>query len=187
MENLKPKIQMLTTRLAAYSPNPSQYPDDEFVHAACKEALGALAEGNYGVGGVLVNPDGEIVTRGHNRMFAPIFRSDLHCEMVILDDFEENNPDTLTMKLYTLYTSLEPCTMCTARLIFSGIGKVVYAAADSFGGQVHLIDSLPPAFRQLSESRPVFKSALCSPLLAEIAFDAFMANRNELFAKLKSR
>ncbi len=72
-------------------------------------------------------------------------------------------------------------------LIFSGIGKVVYAAADSFGGAAHPIDSLPPAFRQLSESRQVFKSALCSPLLAEIAFDAFMANRNELLAKLKSR
>ena len=59
---------------------------------ACAEALAAARAGNYGVGAVLVDPNGEIVERGRNAVFYPHFRSDLHAEMVAMNAFEERHP-----------------------------------------------------------------------------------------------
>jgi hypothetical protein len=64
---------------------------------ACQEALVAALRGNYGVGALLVDPQGTIVARGQNAVFSPYFRSDLHAEMVVMNTFEERHPEIDTM------------------------------------------------------------------------------------------
>jgi tRNA(Arg) A34 adenosine deaminase TadA len=181
------KLDSLFARINTYEPDSIKYPDDYFAYISCIEALAALKQGNYGVGGLLVDREKNIVTQGHNQMFSPFFRSDLHSEMVIMNAFEENNKHEVQMKNYTLYTSLEPCPMCLVRLIFTGIGRVLYVAEDPFGGMAHALETLPPAWRQLASGRQFFGEARCSPELKFLAFDICMSNANVLYAKLQQR
>ena len=63
----------------------SEYPDDGNIWLTCILALNGANSGNYGVGSILQNGDGSIVSWGHNEMFNPYFRSDLHAEMVVMN------------------------------------------------------------------------------------------------------
>lgn len=181
------KLDELRARLQSYQPNHETNKDEYYSYWACVEAYESLTEGNFGIGGLLVDPEGNIVARGHNRMFKPYFRSDLHCEMVIMNSFEDRHPDVQVMKHYRLYTSLEPCTMCTARLIFSGVESVVYVADDTFGGMIGSLSKLPPAWLALTKGRQVFRTAECSDELRSLALDLCMANAKELYAALGQR
>ena len=67
-------IDELARRIEAFSPDP-QYEHDRYVVASIKEAIEAAREGNFGVGAVIVDPNGEIVLGGHNHVFNPHFRS----------------------------------------------------------------------------------------------------------------
>jgi tRNA(Arg) A34 adenosine deaminase TadA len=102
----------------------NEYPDDPYAWLTDIHALKSVDSGNYGVGSIMVGAGDEIAAMGHNQVYSPSFRSDLHAEMVVLNYFEEENPQITTLKGYTLYTSLESCPMCLIRLISSGINRV---------------------------------------------------------------
>ena len=162
------------------------YPHDAFVIITLEEAVEAALEGNFGVGAVLVDRDGEIIERGRNRVFAPYFRSDLHAEMDVMTKFEERYRHVDSMDGYTLFSSLEPCPMCLGRLITSGVKKVYYAAVDEDGGMAERIENMPPEWRQLAE-RQEFARARCSPELSEIALQVFMVTVGENDNRLRDR
>ena len=67
-------------------------PDDGLILETVREALAAAREGNFGIGAVIVDPNGEIICSGHNQVFHPRFRSDGHAEMVVMSRFEEMHP-----------------------------------------------------------------------------------------------
>jgi len=164
-----------------------QYADDPFILVAVREAMEGRKERNGGIGACLVREEtGEILERGHNQQYEPHFRSDLHAEMALLNRYEErvritrsydavdrtaSNP-RVHMEGIVLYTSVEPCPMCMARIINSGIKKVYYAAADESGGIGHGIENLP-AFWQGMAKGIVVEPARCSPLLKELAQKMF--------------
>ena len=150
------------------------------------EAINALAEGNYGVGCLLVNPSGVVVSRGHNEAFSPRFCSDGHAEMVVLSRFEASHPDVRDMSGYVVHVSLEPCPMCLSRFIISGIGTVKFVASDLGGGMTEHLDALPENFRRLAKAQS-FGPASCSPELQKLARDVFLFNLAELQAKLRAR
>ena len=104
-------------------------------------------------------------------MFVPHFRSDLHAEMVVLSVFEDANPDA-DLQGCTLYTSLEPCDMCTIRLINSGVSNVRYVAADSDKGASTRLNQLAPHWARLAEKQS-FGPSDCTTRLSEIALEAF--------------
>ena len=163
-----------------------EYRDDAHIWLSCILALEAVSAGNFGVGCILINESGDVILAGHNEVFTPYFRSDRHAEMVVIDAYEDSFQDTPTMKGHVLYTSLEPCPMCLARLIMSGIPTVLYAALDSHGGMVQKVREFPPSFIQFSEGH-VFDQAQCSQELIQAAFDIFSINRNEMRSKLQAR
>jgi tRNA(adenine34) deaminase len=163
----KDSLEIVERKLGSIRPDPG-YAHDAYVMAAIDEAIQAVKEGNFGIGAVIVNPKGEIVQRGHNRVFAPYFRSDLHAEMDALTCFEERFRDLASMADYTLVSSLEPCPMCLTRLITSRIGKVFYAAEDRDSGMVTRLQSLSPVWVKLA-AQQVFDQAQCAPVLRELA------------------
>jgi cytosine deaminase len=175
----------LEEKVKAFVPDPEQ-PDDAFTIIALQEAIAAAKEGNFAVGAVLVRENGEIVQRGHNRVFNPHFRSDLHAEMDVMTKFEERFQEIDSMKGLILYTSLEPCPMCLARLITSGVSKVYYASADEHGGMVHRLEHMPPAWTELAE-RQKFVKAQCSPELSDLALQIFLTTAAENNRKLQER
>lgn len=158
---------------------------DAFAIEAVKEALDAAREGNFGVGAVLVLGNA-IVERGHNRVFAPRFRSDLHAEMDVLTRFEDRHPSWEGLHGLTLYSSLEPCPMCTVRLINAGLNFVYYASSDQAGGMLNRFESLPPEFRELAAGR-TFALAGCSMALRELAWQVFAVTVEEGDRRLQMR
>lgn len=95
--------------------------DNLFMQEAIREAEKSLAEGGLPIGAVLVK-DGEIISRGHNRLI----QNDsavLHAEMDAIE-----NAGRLNYEDYikcTLYTTLSPCPMCSGAVILYNIPRVV--------------------------------------------------------------
>jgi len=178
-------LDKLAERIAAFKPDP-KYRDDKAAIVALEEAVAAAKEGNYGIGACLIREaTGEVIQRGHNRIFKPYFRSDLHAEMDTLTGYEEKiKAQTTELEGLVLYTSLEPCPMCLARIITSGVQKVYYLAPDPYGGMVHLYRNLPPIWQEIARGR-IFEPAQCSPELKAIASDVFTFSSKTLDEKLK--
>lgn len=161
------------------------YPEDPYAWLTCVLALRGVNSGNFGIGSVLVL-DGEIVEEGHNQVHKPYFRSDLHAEMVVMNQFEDNYRDLGNLKDYTLFTSLESCPMCMARLISSGVKTVLYVSPDDLGGMVRKMDDLPKVWPEIAR-RQIFDQAKCSEELIKAAQDIFIINAEELNCRLIER
>lgn len=176
----------LEARLTRVSAEHTPHVDQPLGILACKEALVAAATGNYGVGAVLVDPQGSIVEQGGNSVFFPRFRSDLHAEMVVMNAFEERYPAMDNMRGYTLVCSLEPCPMCLARLLVAGVQTVKFLAFDELAGMVGHRQYFPAAWRRLWQ-RQEFTHADVSDSLRQLALDVFLLNLGACRQRILSR
>ncbi len=162
----------------------SAYKDDVYGLIVVKDALRSLKEGSGGIGACLVDEKtGKVVARGRNRQYSPYFRSDLHAEMDLLTRYEDwlrKKTGTTSGKAtnprkcenIVLISSVEPCPMCLARIINSGIEKMYYVTPDPEGGMVTHMDCLPPFWKRFAADRD-FREASCSPEIRKIAKDLF--------------
>jgi cytosine deaminase len=164
----------------------SEFADDPYAWLSVVLALKSVASGNYGVGSILVDAGGKVISLGHNLVYSPYFRSDLHGEMVVLNLFEKEHPEITTLEGYTLYTSLESCPMCLIRLISSGINTILHVCPDLTAGMVEMIGFLPPLWRDLS-TRQTFAKAACSEELSKAAMEIMLINAEELLEVLRKR
>ncbi|RTZ96545.1 MAG: nucleoside deaminase [Deltaproteobacteria bacterium] len=104
---------------------------------AIKLAETALTAGEFPVGCLLVH-EGEIIADGARsgtylrRTGAPPNEID-HAEMAALRKFYQLR-SPVDPERTTLYCTMEPCLMCYAAILLSGIGTVVYAYEDVMGG-----------------------------------------------------
>jgi tRNA(Arg) A34 adenosine deaminase TadA len=183
-----PSIADLEARLAVLddSCHAGRYADHTLGLIACREALAAVHAGNYGVGAVLLDPDGEIVIQGRNQAFYPRFRSDLHAEMVVMNAFEDLHPTSTDMRGYSLICSLEPCPMCLGRLLIAGVERVKFIARDELGGMTTHLDHLPEAFQKLRR-RQQFEEADVSEEMRTLSTDLFVMNLQALREQLWDR
>jgi len=87
--------------------------DEPYAWLTVVLALKSVESGNYGVGSVLVDVEGNVISMGHNLVYSPYFRSDLHGEMVALNLFEKENPDIVTLEgtRSTLRLNHVPCAL----------------------------------------------------------------------------
>lgn len=160
--------------------------DDPYVWLSCLQAFLGVSEGNFGVGAILVDEKGDIMIQGHNKSFVPDFRSDLHAEMVILNEWEKQLSGPLENKSlnYKLYSSLEPCPMCFARLLCSDIKGIHYAAEDKLGGMVHRLEQMPPFFTEVAKRHEISR-ANASPDLLQAARDIMDISMGDLNQRIK--
>lgn len=149
-------------------------------------AIQAISMNNFGVGAVLVSPDGRIITMASNKVFSPRFNSAGHAEMLVMDDFEKKHRKCNFMGDYSLYTSLESCPMCLTRLITAGVGNVIYVFDDQQGGMSHNRGNLPTVWLDLSNGRN-YRKAQCSKEISLLAKNAFVLNVESLNTKLQRR
>jgi tRNA(Arg) A34 adenosine deaminase TadA len=103
--------------------------------AALELAWEAYLAGTIPVGSVVADADGRVVTRGRNRIFEPpghgLSGSRLaHAEVDALSQL----PVTARYRDHVLYSTLEPCLLCTAATLLATVGRIEYAASDPFGG-----------------------------------------------------
>ncbi|MDN3023803.1 nucleoside deaminase [Streptomyces sp. S.PB5] len=101
--------------------------DERFLRRAIAVAAHAVTLGDAPYGSLLADPDGEILAEAHNTVRRDNDIS-AHPELKLARwAARELTPDTAART--TLYTSCQPCGMCTGAIIRSGLGRVVYALA----------------------------------------------------------
>ena len=96
--------------------------DERFMRIALAEA----EKGDFPFGTVIVR-DGEVLARGFNtgkRDDDPTAHGEMNAIRAFLAEY-----DAADLRGTTLYTSGEPCAMCTGAIIWCGIGRIVYAAS----------------------------------------------------------
>lgn len=126
-----------------------------FMNEALAEASLALSLGEFPVGCVLVY-QGQVVARGRRQGSGghgqrPVNEID-HAEVLALRELITHRPEVPLAEV-VVYATLEPCLMCYATLIISGVRQIVYAYEDAMGGGTGVrLDQLPPLYQAMSVS-----------------------------------
>lgn len=102
--------------------------DEYFMKQAIDMALKARHEGNAPFGALLVK-DGEVVMKDANKINT-LSDPTYHAELGLIRKFcSENNISDLSD--YSLYTSCEPCVMCSGAMVWSKLGRLVYSLSNA--------------------------------------------------------
>ncbi len=115
------------------------YTDRHYLEVALAQAEEADREGSLPIGAVVVGPDGEVLGEGRNRIFNspdPI----CHAEMDALRRAGSLLPTEPYAGRCTLYTTMEPCLMCTGAILLSSIARVVWLVPDSGYGALRALE-----------------------------------------------
>jgi tRNA(adenine34) deaminase len=112
-----------------------------------EEAWLAYCTGCTPIGAVITTEDGEIISRGRNRINDPLVQDGFihntrlaHAELNALIVLPEGRYDLHTCTLYTL---LEPCPLCLGALYMAGVRKFFFAARDPWAGSANLLGVTP--------------------------------------------
>ena len=111
--------------------------EGDHLRRAIELAYEARKRGNAPFGAVLVGEDGRILAEGENTQN---MERDVtgHAETNLLREaYRLYDPQTLAAS--TLYSSGEPCAMCSGTIFWSGVGRVVYAMSST-----RLYELFPP-------------------------------------------
>jgi cytosine deaminase len=150
----------------------NQYSDDKYAKAANLQALKSVMEGGYGIGSVLINEEGKIISAAHNTQIQK-HRSDLHAEMTLLTNFENSRLAKKYVNVYvykpglTVFSSAEPCPMCFVRISITG-ADTKYCTPGPEDGMVSRVNFLPDYWKGLALQRKV-DLGNCSPEMQKLA------------------
>ena len=122
------------------------------MNIALDEARQALEAGEFPVGCVLVHKN--LVAAGvrrRNSAAGQVNELD-HAEIIALRDLAAKQPDINRQEIVA-FSTMEPCLMCYAAMLISGIRSFVYAYEDVMGGGTSLdLSSLSPLYREMKVS-----------------------------------
>jgi len=133
------------------------------MQAAYAQAQLAYQLGEVPVGAVVVNGQGVIVARGHNRTISD-HDPTAHAEIVALRAAacvvgNYRLPD------YRLFVTLEPCVMCLGAMLHARLRAIVYAASDPKTGACGGLLDLA-SHRQLNHQTQVIGGVMAEPCSA---------------------
>lgn len=114
--------------------------EERWMQLALDEADRAAAHGDVPIGAVVVQNDGVLLARGHNRRELDSDPT-AHAEIVVLRAAAVDRGHW-RLDDCTLYVTLEPCAMCAGALVNARIGRVVYGARDPKGGALESLYQL---------------------------------------------
>lgn len=113
----------------------------------------AVQEGNHPFGAVLVGQDGKVLATGKNSF--SVDRGPGHAETNLAREAARRF-DVGTLRNATLYTSVEPCSMCASTIYWAEIGAVVFGMTEKRLGELTGDDPENPT--QDLDCRTVFAS-----------------------------
>lgn len=107
----------------------------ELVKETVRLAQHAAESGTFGVGGMLVDKQGNILFQVENDVMrdGKLHDPTAHAERQIIDWYYQQGDTLPPPQELTLITSLEPCMMCTGCILESGF-NVAVVAPDTFNG-----------------------------------------------------
>jgi len=120
---------------------------EQFMEKALVQAEQALEFGEFPVGCVIVGNDRILSSSARTNSRQSGGGETRHAEIIALENLEKNHPD-IDRKNLAVYCTMEPCLMCFAAIIISGIKKIVYAYEDTMGGGTSCnLAALPPLYK----------------------------------------
>ena len=114
---------------------------DEAMDEALVEARAALEHGDVPIGAVLLDPDGVVVARDHNRR-EETGDVTAHAELLVLSSVSWLRGDW-RLNGHTLVVTLEPCAMCAMAAVWARVDTIVYGAADPKAGAAWSLYNIP--------------------------------------------
>jgi len=115
---------------------------------AIREAELSWSQGGIPIGCVLVNKDGEIVSRGHNQRVQSGDPT-AHAEVVCIRNAKRRRD----WSELTLVSTLSPCIMCAGTTLLFGIKRVIIGENKNFLGAEALMCSNGVKIKVLNDSR----------------------------------
>lgn len=167
-------IMILFARISSSSLSQAD-PRVHFMKLALRHAQHAFREKEVPIGAVLVDEHGEVLAAARNRVEA-MRDSTAHAEMECLRLASRVRANWRLLNC-TLYTTLEPCPMCTGALQAARVQRVVYAASDrrlgALGSWVDLVSAGHPFHRMEVEG------GVCEEEAANLMKRFFQMRRRE--------
>ena len=101
---------------------------EAFLRLAIAESRKSRADGHHPFASILVGPQGQILMTQHNAVM-PERDMTGHAERVLATRASiAYGPDFLAD--CTIYTSAEPCAMCSGAIYWAGLGRLVYGLSE---------------------------------------------------------
>lgn len=140
--------------------------DEFFMEKAIELSALAVKHGNEPFGAVLVK-DGEIVFANENQIYT---RNDptFHAEMGLLRLFCAETGIT-DLSEYTLYSSCEPCFMCSGAMVWLRLGRLVFSSSNS--DLENLLGNEGCDCSRMVFDNSFWKPQICSGILKEKSFE----------------
>ena len=114
--------------MSDFEPLPSNMDEyGQYMISALREAAAAADVGEVPVGAVIVY-DGKIIGRAHNQR-ETLSDPTAHAEMIALTQAAAYL-ESWRLQGCTIYSTLEPCTMCAGAMILARIDRLVYGPDD---------------------------------------------------------
>lgn len=104
-----------------------EHPQEKFMQEAIKEAKSSASLGQYALGAVVVNENGEILAVEHTTLHEhndPTCHAEVNAIRSACKKIESRY-----LPGYWLYTTLEPCPMCTSAAIWAKMSGIVFGAS----------------------------------------------------------
>ena len=120
-----------------------------YLMEANREAVQARSTGNTPFGAVLVDASGEIIMRQGNAEH-DLHDATAHAEFVLASRASRTS-DKQYLWGCTLYTTCEPCPMCTGGIYWANIGKIVFGITEERLLEMTGADDKNPTFHMGAE------------------------------------
>jgi tRNA(Arg) A34 adenosine deaminase TadA len=102
--------------------------DAHFLRRSFEVARRAMTHGNHPFGAVLVDRAGNVLLEAENA-YMPSHDGTAHAERLLATQ-ACTTFDTDTLRGATIYSSAEPCAMCSGAIYWAGIGRLVYGLSE---------------------------------------------------------
>jgi tRNA(adenine34) deaminase len=112
--------------------------DRHYLELALEEAERAFHEGTIPIGAVILGPSGEIISIGRNRVHTN-HDATAHAEIDAIRAAGRTLFNPQYKNQCTIYSSVEPCPMCSGALILADISRSVWALSDDYLGAMRIM------------------------------------------------
>jgi tRNA(Arg) A34 adenosine deaminase TadA len=102
--------------------------DTRFLRRSFEAARRAMTHGNHPFGAVLVDSAGNVLLEAENG-YMPSHDGTAHAERLLATQ-ACTTLDADTLRGATIYSSAEPCAMCSGAIYWAGIGRLVYGLSE---------------------------------------------------------
>lgn len=102
---------------------------ETYLRKAFDVARRARDGGDHPFGSILVGPDGAVLMEQGNAYSAEGRDMTAHAERMLATRASKMHPPEFLAQC-TLYTSAEPCAMCSGALYWAGVGRVVFGQTE---------------------------------------------------------